>query len=235
MTATAAVREAANGEDVARVLAERTGSALEVASGEREAALTFVGATRGLEGGAPYLVVDIGGGSTEFVLGDGRPVDAISVRIGSVRLTERHVRHDPPSQAEDAAIAASVRERLAEVRAAVPVGGARTLVAVAGTATTVQAIALGLEGYDPERIHRSWLSLGDAERVAGELAAMTTEERAALPVMAPGRADVIATGARILATLMRELGFERALVSETDILDGLAYAELERTYRRDRL
>src|SRR4051812_6698954 len=227
MTATAAVRDASNRDELARAIAERTGSPLEIASGEQEAELSFVGATRGLEADAPFLVVDIGGGSTEFVLGTDRPAAVISVQMGSVRLTERFVRHDPPTRDETDAIAAFVGQRLEDVRAAVPVADARTLVAVAGTSTTVQAIALGLDRYDPDRIHRSWLSTSDAERVADDLAAMSTAERAALPVMAPGRADVIATGARILVTLMRDLGFERALVSETDILDGLAYAEIE--------
>jgi exopolyphosphatase/guanosine-5'-triphosphate,3'-diphosphate pyrophosphatase len=227
MTATAAVRDASNRDELARAIAERTGSPLEIASGEQEAELSFVGATRGLEADAPFLVVDIGGGSTEFVLGTDRPAAAISVQMGSVRLTERFVRHDPPTRDETDAIAAFVGQRLEDVRAAVPVADARTLVAVAGTSTTVQAIALGLDRYDPDRIHRSWLSTSDAERVADDLAAMSTAERAALPVMAPGRADVIATGARILVTLMRDLGFERALVSETDILDGLADAEIE--------
>jgi exopolyphosphatase/guanosine-5'-triphosphate,3'-diphosphate pyrophosphatase len=228
MTATAAVRDASNRDELARAIAERTGSPLEIVSGEREAELSFVGATRGLDAGSPFLVVDIGGGSTEFVLGTDRPTAAISVQMGSVRLTERFVRHDPATREETDAIAGFVRERLEDVRAGVSVADARTLVAVAGTSTTVQAVALGLDGYDPERIHRSWLSTADAERVADRLAAMSTDERAALPVMAPGRADVIATGARILVTVMRDLGFERALVSETDILDGLAYAELER-------
>jgi exopolyphosphatase / guanosine-5'-triphosphate,3'-diphosphate pyrophosphatase len=228
MTATAAVRDASNRDELADAIAERTGSPLEIVSGEREAELSFVGATRGLDAGSPFLVVDIGGGSTEFVVGTDRPTAAISVQMGSVRLTERFVRHDPPAREETDAIAGFVRERLEDVRAGVPVADARTLVAVAGTSTTVQAVALGLDGYDPDRIHRSWLSTADAQRVADRLAAMSTDDRAALPVMAPGRADVIATGARILVTVMRDLGFERALISETDILDGLAYAELER-------
>ena len=103
-----------------------------------------------------------------------------------------------------------------------PVGDARTFVAVAGTATTLQALALGLDRYDPDRIHRTWLTLDLAEHVLGDLATMTDVERAALPVMAPGRGDVIVAGAVILVQTMRRFGIERALVSETDILDGLA-------------
>lgn len=233
MTATAAVRDAANRDAFARAIEAATGSPLEIVTGEREAELSFVGATRGLDAEPPFLVVDIGGGSTELVLGVDRPARATSIQMGSVRLTERFVRHDPPTPEEIEAIAAFTLARLDDVSEAVPVAEARTLVAVAGTSTTVQAIALGLGSYDPEAIHRSTLTAADAERVAERLASMTTEERAALPVMAPGRADVIATGATILATLIRGLGFERALVSETDILDGLAFAELERSSRAD--
>ena len=227
LAATSAVRDAANRDVLAAAVLEHTGSEMEVISGEREAELSFLGATRGLEAEPPFLVLDIGGGSTELVLGTDRPSAAISVQMGSVRLTERFVRHDPPAEDELAAIRAFVLERLAEARRVIPVGASKTFVAVAGTSTTVQAIALGLDAYDPERIHRSVLRLEDAERVAAQLARMTTERRAALPVMVPGRADVIATGATILATILREFGFERAVVSETDILDGLAFESLE--------
>jgi exopolyphosphatase / guanosine-5'-triphosphate,3'-diphosphate pyrophosphatase len=223
VAATAAVRDASNREDLERAVREHAGSELEVISGEDEAGLSFLGATRGLAAPAPFLVLDIGGGSTEFVVGDERPGPAISVQMGSVRLTERFVRHDPPAVEELEAMRAFVLERLAEVEAIVPVRDATTLVAVAGTSTTVQAIALGLERYDPEAIHRTELLLADAERVLADLAAMTTADRSALPVMAPGRGDVIVAGAAILATVIRRFGFDRALVSETDILDGLAF------------
>ncbi len=118
---------------------------------------------------------------------------------------------------------AEVDANLSEAEAVVPVRAARTLIAVAGTATTVQALALELRRYDPDRIHRTWLSVGTAERILGELAAMTNAERQALPVMAPGRGDVIVAGAVVLVRVMRRFGFERALVSETDVLDGLAF------------
>ncbi len=147
--------------------------------------------------------------------------------MGSVRLTERFLRHDPPGAEELARLADAVGETLDDAEAHVPIHDARTLVAVAGTATTLQAIALGLDRYDPEAIHRTWLQLGTAERVLGDLVRMSTRERAALPVMAPGRGDVIVAGAVILTTVMRRSGFERALVSETDILDGLAYELLD--------
>ena len=221
VAATAALRDASNAEAFARPVRELTGSDPEIVSGEKEAELSFLGATRGLEAPAPFLVLDIGGGSTEFVLGGERPSVALSTRMGSVRLTERFVTTDPPSEEELGALRRAVGEILDEVERAIPVAGARTFVAVAGTATTVQAIALGLESYDPERIHRTRLSRADAELVGSRLAGMTTADRAALPVMAPGRADVIVAGATILVEVMRRFGFGEALVSEADILDGL--------------
>jgi exopolyphosphatase/guanosine-5'-triphosphate,3'-diphosphate pyrophosphatase len=224
--ATAAVRDASNRDELERAVRNLTGSTLEVITGEHEAALSFLGATRGLDAPAPFLVLDIGGGSTELVIGDEAPGPAVSVQMGSVRLTERFVRNDPPAPEEIDAMRAFVESRLAEAEDAVPARDARTLVAVAGTSTTVQAIALDLEWYDPEAIHRTELSLPDAERVLARLASMTTPQRAALRVMAPGRGDVIVAGALILATVMRRFGFDRTLVSETDILDGLAFEML---------
>ena len=219
--ATAAVRDASNRDELERRVRELAGSDLEVITGEQEAALSFLGATGGLQAPAPFLVLDIGGGSTEFVLGAEATTASISTQVGSVRLTERCVRHDPPLEAELDAAREVVHAILDEVERAIPVREAATLVAVAGTSTTVQAIALGLDAYDPERIHRTRLARSDAERVLGSLVSMTTQGRAALPVMAPGRADVIAQGTLILVEVMRRFGFEEALVSETDILDGL--------------
>ena len=223
--ATAVLRDASNRADYER-LVERMGVELEVLSGEREAELSFLGATSGLADGTveaspPYLVLDIGGGSTELVLGSERPAAAISTQTGSVRLTERFVVHDPPEDPELAAMAQEVGTLLDEVERALPVSEARTFVTVAGTSTTVQAISLGLGFYDPERIHRTMLTRADAEGVLARLAEMTTAERAALPVMAPGRGDVIVASAVIPCEVMRRFGFEWAVVSENDILDGL--------------
>lgn len=231
VAATAAVRDASNRDAFAGRVRELTGSDLEVISGDREAALSFLGATDGLgalgsEAPPPYLVLDIGGGSTELVVGSDGPVATISTQIGSVRLTERFVRHDPPTVDELTALREAVHEILEQVGGSVPVDEARTLVAVAGTSTTVQAVALGLGAYDPEQIHRTRLSRADAEHVLERLALMSTAERAALPVMAPGRADVIVAGALILVEVMRRFGFDDALVSETDILDGLVLERL---------
>ena len=225
--ATSAVRDATDRGGYERAVLEHAGSALEVISGAHEGALSFLGGTRGLEEPSPFLVLDIGGGSTELVLGAEAPSGAISTQLGSVRLTERFVTTDPPASEELEAMAAAIEIVLDDVERAIDVDGARTFVAVAGTATTVQAISLALPFYDPERIHRTWLSLAEAERLLGELARMTTPERAALPVMAPGREDVIVAGAMVLARVMRRFGFERALVSETDILDGLVLEMLE--------
>lgn len=227
VAATSAVRDAANREDLERAVLRLAGSELEVISGGTEAGLSFLGATRGLEVPAPFLVFDLGGGSTEFVLGADRPEAAISTRMGSVRFTERFVGHDPPLPQELDRIREAVDEILAEVERTVPVRRAATLVSVAGTATTMQAISLGLTTHDPEASHRTWLAGEEAERLRDELAAMTTAERAALPVMPLGRGDVIVTGAVILTEVMRRFGFERTLVSESDILDGLALEMLD--------
>jgi exopolyphosphatase / guanosine-5'-triphosphate,3'-diphosphate pyrophosphatase len=224
--ATSAVRDAENREEFAAAVREHAGTDFEVITGEREAALSFLGGTRGLPvADGPFLVLDIGGGSTEFVIGPspGRAEHGISTQIGSVRLTERIDAHDPPSVEDIDALRSAVGSALDEAEAAVSVGDAHTFVSVAGTATTVQAITLGLPRYDPDRIHRTWLGLADAERVLADLVAMTNAERAAIPVMAPGRGDVIVAGATILVEVMRRFGFERTLVSETDILDGLAF------------
>jgi exopolyphosphatase / guanosine-5'-triphosphate,3'-diphosphate pyrophosphatase len=226
--ATSAVRDASNRDELEEAVQRNAGSELEVIAGEQEAALSFLGATRNLDAPSPFLVLDIGGGSTEFVVGEAEPRAAISTQMGSVRLTERHVDHDPPTAEERRAIERSVEEALDEVEKAVPAREARTLIAVAGTATTVQAIAKDLPAYDPDVLHRTLLSLQQAEQVLERLARMTSPERAALPVMAPGREDVIVAGATILVRVMRRFGFEEALVSETDILDGLALEMVER-------
>jgi exopolyphosphatase/guanosine-5'-triphosphate,3'-diphosphate pyrophosphatase len=156
------------------------------------------------------------------VIGTERPDAAASVDVGSVRITERVKPADPPTAQNLDEMRELVAERLADAERAVPAGKAATLVGVAGTTTTVQAIALGLPRYDPEAIHRSVLTRSDAERVSAELSRMTVAERAALPVMAPGRADVIVAGSVILLEILRRWNFDRCLVSEQDILDALA-------------
>ena len=228
--ATSAVRDAVNRDVFTAMVRRYAGGDPEVIAGEEEARLAFLGGTGGLPAAdGPFLLVDIGGGSTEFVVGSvpGRATHSISTQMGSVRLTERHVRADPPPPAELEAIRRTVRETLGEAELAVPeIHTARTFVSVAGTATTIQAIALGLDRYDPDEIHRSWLTLADAEAVLADLASMTNAERGAIPVMAPGRGEVIVAGGVILLETMRRFGFARTLVSETDILWGLAVDSL---------
>jgi len=229
LCATSAVREASNQGELAQPVERLTGEPMEVLAGPEEGRLSFLGATRGLVAVAPFLVVDIGGGSTEFVVGDRVPKSAISTRIGSVRLTERFVATDPPSAEELDTLEEVVARVLGRVEERIPLRQVGTLVSVAGTATTVQGIALGLTEYDPEALHRSILYHTDAERVFRLLADMTTEERRRIPVMVPGREDVIPAGAAILLGVMRRWGFEETVVSETDILDGIAYRMVEAT------
>jgi len=197
----------------------------EVVTGDEEATLSFDGATRGLDPATgPFLVMDIGGGSTELVLGTRAVTAARSVDVGCVRLTERHLHSDPPTAAEVAAAVADVDAAIALVREVVPVEQARTAVGLAGSVTTVAALALGLPSYDADRIHLSVLPADDIRRVTEQLLAMTRSQRAALPVMHPGRVDVIGAGALVLRTLVDRLGLLEVLVSESDILDGIAWS-----------
>jgi len=231
MVATSATRDAANRSVFVDGVVQRLGVPPEVATGDEEAALSFDGATRelrtddGAAFSAPYLVCDIGGGSTEFVLGDEHGMhSARSVDVGCVRLTERHLHDDPPTDAQIAAARADVRAALDDVRQTVDVSTAQTLVGLAGSVTTVVALALGLDRYRPERIHHARVDAADVRRVATSLLSMTRTERAALPVMHPGRVDVIGAGALVLDTVVSELGMPAVVASEHDILDGIAFS-----------
>ncbi len=225
MVATSASRDARNRRDFRDMVVEVLGAEPEVISGDEEAALSFDGAIRGLDrADGPFLVMDIGGGSTELVLGTEHVEAARSVDVGCVRLTERHLVDDPPTADQIAAAEGDVDAAIALVREVVPVEQARTAVGLAGSVTTVAALALDLEQYDSERIHLSRLQAADVRAVTGRLLAMTRAERAALPVMHPGRVDVIGAGALVLATLVDRLGLSEVLVSESDILDGIAWS-----------
>jgi exopolyphosphatase/guanosine-5'-triphosphate,3'-diphosphate pyrophosphatase len=225
MVATSATRDARNRDDFRAMVVDVLGVAPEVVSGDEEAALSFDGATRGLDPAqGPFLVMDIGGGSTELVLGTSCPQAALSVDVGCVRLTERHLLDDPPTATQVAAAEADVDAAIARVRAVVPVDQARTAVGLAGSVTTVAAVALALEAYDADRIHLSRIPAADVADVASRLLAMTRAERAVLPVMHPGRVDVIGAGALVLATLVDRLGLPDVVVSEADILDGIAWS-----------
>lgn len=226
IAATSAVRDAANRAAFVAAVREATGMEPEVLSGEEEARLAFAGAASELAGGGPFLVLDVGGGSTEFILGRREAEGWISVDIGSVRLTERHVRSDPPLPGEIAAVAADADRHLDAVERALDARGAHMMVGLAGTITTVAAIALGLPGYDREAIHHARLSLRAVEEVRARLAGLTSAERRHLPAMPRGREDVIVAGVLILERAMRRFGFEECVVSEADILDGLALSLL---------
>jgi hypothetical protein len=227
MVATSATRDAANAGEFVAGVRDILAIEPEVLSGEEEARLSFTGATAELAGDAagPYLVTDIGGGSTEFVLGDpGVATAAVSVNIGCVRMTERHLHHDPPGDGEIAAARADIDAALDEVARQIPVTAARTLVGLAGSVTTVAALVLGLDRYAAERIHHSRVSVEAVRAVTESLLAQTRAERARLAVMHPGRADVIGGGALVLTQIMERFGFGEVLVSEHDILDGLAWS-----------
>jgi exopolyphosphatase/guanosine-5'-triphosphate,3'-diphosphate pyrophosphatase len=229
MVATSATRDATNRDEFFAMTKELLGVEAEVISGDEEARLSFTGAVGDLDpDDGPFVVTDLGGGSTELVVGtwDGKRAEitgAMSVDVGCVRITERCLHTDPPTAAEIAAARAFAAETLQPAFDAVPVAGARTWVGVAGTITTLSALAQGLSEYDSERTHLSRLSREQISRTAQRLLAATKEERAANPVIHPGRVDVIGGGALITEVLADKLpGVSELLVSEHDILDGIA-------------
>jgi exopolyphosphatase / guanosine-5'-triphosphate,3'-diphosphate pyrophosphatase len=230
VVATSATRDAGNRQEFLDGVRALLGVEAEVLSGEAEAATAYRGATHDLPGDGRTLVVDIGGGSTELILGTtGNPEAMVSLDLGCVRLHERHLHTDPPTAAEVAALRADAAAQLARVTGTLDPASAERVVGVAGTITTVTAIGLGLAVYDPRRIHRSALSAAEIAAVAEKLAAMTVAERAAIPVMAKGREDVIAAGALLLDELVRTFGFQRVIASETDILDGVLLGLADRS------
>jgi exopolyphosphatase/guanosine-5'-triphosphate,3'-diphosphate pyrophosphatase len=225
MVATSATRDAANAEEFVAGATTILGVAPEVVSGEEEARLSFRGATAELVGvAAPYLVCDIGGGSTEVVLGSADVTQSVSVDVGCVRLTERRLTADPPTPDEVDAAVADIGLALDAVDAAVDVAAGRTFVGLAGSVTTVAALALALPAYDPRAIHLARIPALAVEDVTELLLRATREERAALPVMHPGRVDVIAAGALVLREAMRRWTIPEVIASERDILDGIAFS-----------
>ncbi|WP_167098238.1 Ppx/GppA phosphatase family protein [Mycobacterium sp. DL592] len=233
MVATSATRDAANRDVFFQMTAEVLGAVVpgaiaEVITGTEEAALSFNGAVGELVAdAAPFVVVDLGGGSTEVVLGDAGGVQAsFSADIGCVRLTERCLHSDPPTPAEVAAAREVVRERLGEALRVVPVEKARTWVGVAGTFTTLAALAQNMTTYDSDAIHLSRVSFDQLLPVCDQLIAMTRKQRAALGPMHEGRVDVIGGGSIVVEELAdalgRRAGIDRLIVSEHDILDGIA-------------
>jgi exopolyphosphatase/guanosine-5'-triphosphate,3'-diphosphate pyrophosphatase len=226
MVATSATRDAANSADFHEMVARTLGVPAEVVTGEEEARLSFAGAVRGLPSDAepPYLVVDIGGGSTEFVLGRASVEFAVSVDAGCVRMTERHLHDDPPTAAQIRAAEVDIESAVRQALVSVPATTAGTLVGLAGSVTTVAALALGLDAYRPERIHHARVGLAEVSRVTDELLGLSRAARLALPPMHPGRADVIGAGALILRVVMRRTGAASVVASEHDILDGIAWS-----------
>ncbi|MFI5890719.1 exopolyphosphatase [Actinoplanes sp. NPDC051513] len=222
MCATSASRDASNASDFRAMVRAVLGVDPEVITGDEEARLSFAGAVAGLRAEPPYLIFDIGGGSTEFVTGSEGVEHAISVDIGCVRMTERHLHDDPPTPAQIEAATRDITVAVDTALAAVPGRSAPTVVGLAGTVTTVTALALGLDAYDATRIHHARVSRAAVAKVTADLLGMTVAERLALPVMHPGRADVIGGGALILSIILDRSGHDFVIASEHDILDGIA-------------
>jgi exopolyphosphatase / guanosine-5'-triphosphate,3'-diphosphate pyrophosphatase len=232
MVATSATRDAANRDVFFSMTADvlgtvAPGTVAEVITGTEEAELSFHGAVGEMDiAAAPFVVVDLGGGSTEVVLGERDMEAGFSADIGCVRLTERCLHSDPPTATEVAAARDVVRERLGEALRVVPVDRARTWVGVAGTMTTISALAQRMTTYDPAAIHLSRVGFGELLAVCDELLTMTHQQRAALGPMHEGRVDVIGGGAIIVEELADALraraGIDELVVSEHDILDGIA-------------
>ncbi|PZS31372.1 MAG: exopolyphosphatase [Pseudonocardiales bacterium] len=226
MIATSATRDAQNRDVFVAMVRDVLGVEPEVVSGAEEAALSFAGAADGLPGvSGRLLVVDIGGGSTELVLGEPSAPDVLqshSMDVGCVRMTERHLHDDPPTAEQVRATVDDLRAAISSAAADVSITAPATFVGLAGTVTTVAAIALGLERYDAEAIHGSALSAAQVHDVTARLLGMKRAELAALPVMHPGRVDVIAGGALVLRTLLEATGSSEIVASEHDILDGIA-------------
>ncbi|MET7442061.1 exopolyphosphatase, partial [Streptomyces sp. NPDC005568] len=231
--ATSASRDAENRDEFVRGVLDILGVEPEVITGDQEAEFSFTGATKELTGrddlAKPYLVVDIGGGSTELVVGEDHVRAARSVDIGCVRMTERHLVHDgtvtdPPTPAQIDAIRADIEAALDLAARTVPLDEARTLVGLAGSVTTVSAIAQDLPEYDSAAIHHSRISRDRVREITERLLSSTHAERAAIPSMHPGRVDVIGAGALVLLAIMERVGADEVVVSEHDILDGIAWS-----------
>jgi exopolyphosphatase / guanosine-5'-triphosphate,3'-diphosphate pyrophosphatase len=229
--ATSASRDAENRQEFVDGVRERIGVEPEVIEGSEEARLSFEGATFELLADrvpGPFVVVDIGGGSTEVVRGERDVESALSVDVGCVRLTERHLHDDPPTSQQVAAARADIDSALDRVERSVALQGVQTLVGLAGSVTTVAAAVLDLPAYDATRTHRARLAVDDVRVACDRLLAMTRAERAALPFMHPGRVDVIGAGAlvwrRVVDRVQERSGITDVLVSERDILDGIAFS-----------
>ena len=230
MVATSASRDAANFDEFHQLVVGTLGVPPELITGIEEASLSFAGAVAGLPGATgKLLVADIGGGSTELVLGTVEPREVLaahSMDVGCVRMTERHLHDDPPTAEQIDATVRDLLAALADAERDVPLNECETFVGVAGTVTTIAAIALGLTSYDPEAIHGAVIDYPAVAEVTERLLTMSHGERAALPVMHPGRVDVIGGGALVLRTVMEFVGASEVVASEHDILDGIVLSQL---------
>lgn len=223
--ATSATRDAANRDLFIEGVRQILGVEVEVIPGEEEARLSFNGATKELlQSDAPFLVVDIGGGSTEFVYGNKEVEFAKSVDIGCVRMSERHLKSQPVEMNQVAQAIIDIDKAIAQAAAVVPISKAKTLVAVAGTATTIAAAALELETYDRYAIHLSRIPAEKVHKVSAAFQAMTKSEISKLGFMHPGRVDVITAGSLVLSRVMAATGATEFVASESDILDGMAWS-----------
>ena len=223
--ATSATRDASNRNIFIDGVRDILNIQVEVIPGEEEAALSFTGATYQLDqGNGPFLVVDIGGGSTEFVYGDKKVISAKSVNIGCVRMSERHLTNQPPTMDQIASAIVDIDIAITQAAVSVPINSAKSLIAVAGTATTVAAAALDLSKYDRDLIHLAKISADKVHKVAQMFQSMNKSEISALPYMHEGRVDVITAGSLVLSRVMAATGATEFVASETDILDGMAFS-----------
>jgi exopolyphosphatase / guanosine-5'-triphosphate,3'-diphosphate pyrophosphatase len=224
--ATSATRDAKNRDIFFLMVREILGVEAEVISGEEEAALSFAGATRSLANKleSPFLVIDLGGGSTELVVGQQTPTAAYSMNVGCVRMTERHTPGGNPTASQEKAIRADVREALAAAREKVDISEVKNVIGVAGTVTTVAAHALKMNKYDPDVLHGAEISNQQVSQTAADFIRLSFDERAALPYMHPGRVEVITAGAIVLDEIITDLKADKLIASERDILDGVAWS-----------
>jgi exopolyphosphatase/guanosine-5'-triphosphate,3'-diphosphate pyrophosphatase len=223
MVATSATRDASNRADFVAMVVSELGIEPDVVTGLDEARLSFAGASSVLPADSgPLLVADIGGGSTELVRGGNGDLRACSMDVGCVRLTERHLHAEPPTPDQVEAVVADVRSAIDSARLHVPIDSPARFVGVAGTVTTIAAIALELPAYDRSAVHGARIDAVTITEITARLIAMSRAERAAIPVMHPGRVDVIVAGALVLRTLLEQSGAVAVIASEHDILDGIA-------------
>lgn len=227
--ATSATRDAQNKAMFIKGVIDRLRIVPEVIAGTEEAALSFDGATRSLrqKHKAPFLIIDLGGGSTELVIGDQEPTGAYSMDVGCVRMTERHTPGGNPTKAQEEAIRTDVRNALKEASKKVDWQKAQTIVGVAGTVTTVAAHILKLKTYDPEVLHGASISAQQISQTAQDFISLTPSQRAALPYMHEGRIEVITAGSIVLDEVMKAIGAQTLIASERDILDGVTWSQVQ--------